>query len=124
VARVIVDGSVHSLIESERPTSFALGNDPYVALSGPFLLSEPSEAHGDPDDGRVSLDFSVLGLTPGATLTLQVVAIPLIDRAVYDPVAPSFAPSAALDWSLPDTPPELRALTTRVPGGSSQAASN
>ncbi len=115
VGRLIVDGEVHSRVETSGATSFDINGVPYDALEGPFLLSAMTRVDGDPDDGVARLSFRALGIGPGAEVTLQIVAIPHLAAELYDPAAPSFDGTATISWSLPDTPAAFRRLVFRAP---------
>lgn len=118
VARLIVDGRVHSAVTSPGPSAFLVSDEPYDALPGPFLLSTPSRVEGAATDGSVLLEFEATALEPGSSLVLQIVAIPPIDPEVFDPAAPNFNGAFAFGWSMPDTPPGLRQLELVLPGES------
>lgn len=117
IARLVADGAVHRSLAGAAPTEFTINGEPYDALSGPFLFSSLSAA-----DGWAEFEFTAPGLAGGAELVLQVVAIPFVDRATFDPRAPDFDGFATLAWSLPETRPEARQLHLSLPRAAPRAA--
>lgn len=103
------DRAVHSALAGNAQPSFTGFGAPPEALSGPFLFSTVRRA-----DGWAGLDLTATDLAPGTEFVLQIVAIPFVDPATFDPSALDFNSFATLAWSL-ETAPELRQLRwTRV----------